>query len=74
MSFSLQFPDSNRALFPGDIVKLGRFSDKEWTVAYGWYSFGGNREVCGWYLDSPLTHELKPLQKPDLDDIYLIQR
>lgn len=60
---------------PGDEVKLGRFETATWKVAYGWYSWGGNRPVCGWYLiNLSCTPEIKPLQKPDLDDIYLINR
>ncbi len=68
----LNIPNSKEIIKPGNIVRLGRFSDQDWTVCYGWYEFGGNRPVCGWYLvkDGGLTK--KPLQLPDLDDIYLI--
>lgn len=71
---SLQFPNSNNHVCPGDIVRLGRFSEDEWLVQYGWYSFGGNRPVCGWYLTKDAGLVVKPLQLPDLDDIYLISR
>ena len=68
----LNMPDSNDIIKPGNIVRLGRFSDKDWTVCFGWYEFGGNRPVCGWYLTADGGSVIKPLQLPDLDDIYLI--
>ena len=68
----LNIPDSDNIIMPGNIVRLGRFSDKDWTVCFGWYEFGGNRPVCGWYLTSDGGLTVKPLQLPDLDDIYLI--
>ena len=71
-SLFLNVPNSDSIIKPGDIVRLGRFSDKDWTVCFGWYSFGGNRPVCGWYLTSDGGLVTKPLQLPDLDDIYLI--
>lgn len=75
----LKIPDSDIVLKEGDKIKLGRFDRKNWEVNswlvnYGWYSWGGNRPVCGWYLSN--THDLsivKPLQLTDLDDIYLIE-
>lgn len=74
-NISLQIPDSRRILHPGDKVKLGRFSNEIWIVGYGWFSFGGNRPFCGWYLTScGVKTEVKPLQLPDLDDIYLIEK
>ena len=61
-------------LKPGDIVKLDRFELTRWKVDYGWYSWGGNRPVCGWYLtDVSRPTTIKPLQLPDLDDIYVVQ-
>ena len=68
----LNIPNSHEVIRPGYTVKLGRFSNDEWLVCFGWYEFGGNRPVCGWYLvkDGGLT--TKPLQLPDLDDIYLL--
>ena len=68
----LNIPNSHEVIRPGYTVKLGRFSNDEWLVCFGWYEFGGNRPVCGWYLvkDGGLT--TKPLQLPDLDDIYLV--
>ena len=58
----------------GCTVKLGRFDTTLWKLSYGWYSWGGNREVCGWYLaDLSDPNKVKPLQKPDLYDIYLIE-
>ena len=55
-------------------LKLGRFETDTWLAQHGWYSCNGNRPVCGWYLvniENPAI--VKPLQKPDLDDIYLIE-
>jgi len=73
-NISLHIPNSKRILHPGDKVKLGRFSDEFWIVGYGWYSYAGNRSTCGWYLTSLRNNaKLKPLQLPDLDDIYLLE-
>lgn len=68
----LQIPYSPDVLRPGNIVRLGRFNADEWTVCFGWYEFGGNRPVCGWYLTKDGGLVVKPLQLPDLDDIYVI--
>lgn len=68
----LNIPNSKDIIKPGNIVRLGRFSDVNWVVNYGWYEFGGNRPVCGWYLTKDDGLTTKPLQLPDLDDIYLI--
>lgn len=71
---SLDIPGTCYKLYPNNIVKLGRFDTEMWIVLFGWYSYGGNREVRGWYLrnkEHPYT--IKPLSKPDLDDIILIQ-
>lgn len=70
---SLDIPTTGDKLYPGNVVKLERFDTEMWIVMYGWYSYGGNREVCGWYLlnkDNPSM--IKPLSKPDLDDIVII--
>ena len=68
-------PELHMVLQPGCKVKLGRFETTLWTVAYGWYTWGGNRPVCGWYLiDESNPADLKPLERPDLDDIYVIAR
>ena len=72
--YSLCIPGTNVYLYPGSRVQLGRFDEDVWMVQYGWYSWGGNRPVCGWYLTrigSP--YDLKPLQLTDLDDIYLVE-
>lgn len=70
----LEMPGTKSILRPGYTVRLGRFSDTNWIVAYGWYTWGGNRPVCGWYLISADPRkEVKPLQLPDLDDIYVIK-
>ena len=70
----LPIPGTHDYLYPGDIIQLGRFSARQWVVEFGWYAFGGNREVCGWYLTSDAGKTVKPIQKPDLDDIIVIQR
>lgn len=73
-NISLPIPHSERVLHPRDRVRLGRFSSETWIVGYGWFTFGGNRPFCGWYLVSETKNsQVKPLQLPDLDDIYLIQ-
>ena len=72
--FFLNIPNTKKIIKPGNIVKLGRFSGETWEVCYGWYEFGGNRPVCGWYLKKDGGLTVKPLQLPDLDDIYLIER
>ena len=64
----------NQILPDGDIIKLGRFDDESWVVHFGWFSFGGNRPICGWYLSSCINEErVKPLSLTDIDDIYLIE-
>ena len=69
----LSAPDSGICLHPGNRVRLGRFEHDSWLVSYGWYAWGGNRPVCGWYLTRCSDNQIKPLQLPDLDDIYLIE-
>lgn len=69
----LEIPDCCICLTPGCKVKLGRFDSDIWVVGYGWYEWGGNRPVCGWYLTNARSPEIKPLQRPDLDDIYIIE-
>lgn len=71
---TLNLPNSRHCIRPGDIVKLNRFASDSWRVCYGWYEFGGNRPVCGWYLEKDDGLTVKPLQLPDLDDIYFISR
>ena len=73
-NISLQIPESSRRLHPGDKVKLERFSTVTLIVGYGWFSFGGNRPFCGWYLTSDGPRAIiKPLQLTDLDDIYILE-
>lgn len=69
----LEIPGTNQILRPGCKVKLGRFDSEIWLVNYGWFSFGGNRPFCGWYLTKDNGLTVKPLQLPDLDDIYMIE-
>ncbi len=73
-NISLNLPTSGKVIYPGDFVKLHRFTSEIWKVCYGWYEFGGNRPVCGWYLEKDNGYVVKPLQLPDLDDIYFISR
>ena len=68
----LYLPDSSTYLVPGNKVKLHRFDAQIWIVRFGWYSFGGNRAVCGWYLQKEFESEVKPIFQIDLDDIYVI--
>lgn len=71
---SLQVPNSDIVICPNYKVKLGRFDTEKWVVKHGWYSWGGNRPVCGWYLISDSDNsKLKPLQLTDLDDIYIVE-
>jgi len=68
----LYIPGSNIQIHPGDKVKLHRFDSQIWIVKFGWYSFGGNRAVCGWYLQKEFESVVKPIFQIDLDDIYVI--
>lgn len=69
---SLQIPNTARFLVPGMKIKLGRFDNITWTVHYGWFSFGGNREICCWYITNNQDNISKPLNLTDLDDIIVI--
>lgn len=71
---SLAIPNlDNVSIYPGSIVRLGRFSSEQWRADIGWYTWGGNRPVCGWYLTSLATGVVKPLQLTDLDDMYTVE-
>lgn len=69
---TLEVPNANTTISPGYKIQLGRFNAQVWIVRFGWYNFGGNRSVCGWYLQAEKTNEIKPIFKIDLDDIYII--
>ena len=71
-NLTLSVPNANTFIAPGYKVQLGRFNAQVWIVRFGWYSFGGNRSVCGWYLESESSDEIKPIFRIDLDDIYII--
>ena len=74
MSFmELVIPEYDITIHPGDIIKIGRFDRISWLVGYGWYSWGGNRPVCGWFVTNELTKEVKPLYYTDLEDTYLVE-
>lgn len=70
----IDIPNSNRCLKPGCQIRIGRFDTKTWRLQYGWFTFSGNRAICGWYLVnvSDCT-EIRPLQQTDLIDIYFIE-
>lgn len=69
----VKIPNANTCIKPGYRIKIGRFSCFTWIVKYGWYAWAGNREVIGWYLvDINDKNTIKPLQKIDIDDIYII--
>lgn len=72
----LNVPNTKLSLSEGDLIKLGRFDDTLWEVCHGWFSFGGNRPWCGWYLKGTLNDEYveKPVQLTDLDDVYVVKR
>lgn len=72
-NLELHSPYSSLCLHPGQQVKLHRFTDDEWIVGYGWFSFGGNRPMCGWFLSKDAGMTVKPLQLVDLDDIYIVK-
>lgn len=68
----VELPNHGGKLTVGSKVKLNRFSDDIWIVNYGWYAWGGNRQVLGWYLHNDCG-QIKPLQEPDLHDIYFME-
>ena len=71
----LHIPATDKFLTPGCKVKLGRFSTERWIVRFGWYEVNGNRPVCGWYFTSfDNLKVVKPVQLPDLNDIYIIEQ
>ena len=69
---TLEVPNAQTTISPGYKIQIGRFNAQVWIVRFGWYNFGGNRSVCGWYLESESGNDIKPILKIDLDDIYII--
>lgn len=70
----LEIPGTRHCIRPGCKVKLGRFQPDTWIILHGWYTWGGNRPFCGWYLTNLSDpSNVKPLQETDLCDIYLIE-
>lgn len=69
----LEIPNSTFQIPENSVVRLSRFNSEEWRLLHGWYTWGGNRPVCGWYVVS-LTdpNRVKPIQLLDLYDIYMI--
>lgn len=72
-NLQLEIPGTNRVIRQGNVIKIGRFNSDRWTVCFGWYSWGGNRPVCGWYVERESDREIKPLYQTDLDDCYMIE-
>lgn len=69
----IAIPGSDIKLYPGYKIKLNRFDSDLWTVHYGWFDFSGNRPMLGWYLTNDSdSNSVKPVQKTDLYDIYLV--
>lgn len=74
-NYVLDVPELGLRLYEGCRVKLGRFDADMWILQHGWYSWGGNRPFCGWFLtNAENPNIIKPLQRPDLDDVYLVER
>lgn len=69
----LNIPEYDITVVPGNVIRIGRFEHETWIVGYGWYSWGGNRPVCGWYLTNTLTKSVKPLYYTDLEDTYVVE-
>lgn len=70
----LKLPGKKLYIYPNNVVILQRFSTVRWRVHFGWFSYEGNRKICGWYLqriDHP--HDIKPIQESDLSDIYVVE-
>jgi len=69
----LALPDGVTFIHPDDVILLSRFSSIKWVVGFGWFSYEGNRKICGWYLTQLDKPEIiKPIQETDLYDIYLV--
>ncbi len=72
MDIYLEQPNSDNTIYPGDLITLSRFDMTSWEVHYGWYSYGGNRPFCGWYLTEANNPEhIELLLLSDLDDTYI---
>lgn len=70
----LPLPGGKRCIYPGNIIILGRFSSIKWKVGFGWFSYEGNRQICGWYLSQVDNRNIiKPIQETDLYDIYVVE-
>lgn len=73
-NLTLEIPSVGLTISPGNHIRLGRFDNTVWLVNHGWYSYGGNRPICGWYLQNIQKPEVvKPIHPDDLDDCYLIE-
>ena len=69
----LEIPNSACQIPENAIVRLSRFDSEDWRLLHGWYTWGGNRPFCGWYLVSLADpKKVKPVQLSDVYDIYMI--
>ena len=70
----IPIPNTSEYIRPGAVIQIGRFSTTRWKVEHGWFSVGGNRPWCGWYLtDVSNPSNVRAIQLTDLDDIYMIE-
>lgn len=70
----LSIPDSNIVIPEGAVIRLSRFEAEDWRVLHGWYTWGGNRPFCGWYMVSLSDPErVKPVQLSDMYDVVIIE-
>lgn len=73
--YSIEVTERNLILKPGDRILLDRFSTIKWILKFGWYVYAGNRPVLGYYMcEVDNENNIRPLQKPDLTDIILVER
>ena len=70
----LSLPDHKTCVYPGNVIVFHRFDTQRWVVDYGWFAFGGNRKICGWYCYQQQDKtKVKPIEDIDLYDIYIVQ-
>lgn len=70
---TLEVPQLGIVLHPGDKIRLGQFSRIRWIVGYGWFKFGNNRAINGWYLTNAAdAQDVRPIQQIDLCDIVVV--
>lgn len=70
----LELPNKSLYIYPGNIITLGRFETEKWRVCFGWFSYDGNRKICGWYLQNLMNPcKFKPIQETDLFDVFVVE-